>query len=43
MKYVKKREDDDFDKQTDFHEAISEFFSCPVMLNHGNQIMQSVR
>lgn len=43
MEYVKKREDDDFNKQTEFQEATSEFFSSPVMLNGCNQIRQSVR
>lgn len=32
MKYVKKREDDGCDKQTDFHEVTPEFFGCSVML-----------
>lgn len=33
MKYVRKREDDGFNKQSDFYEVTPEFFSCPVMLN----------
>jgi len=38
MKYERSREDDGFNKQTDFIEATPEFFSCPVMLNTCNQI-----
>ncbi len=33
MKYVEKREYNDFNKQTDFHEVTPEFFSRSVMLN----------
>lgn len=43
IKYVKKGEDDGSNKQTDLHEVTSEFFSCPIMLSKGNEIMQSVR
>lgn len=33
MKYVKKREDDGFNKQSVFHEDTPKFFSCSVMFD----------